>query len=698
MLIVYVPPSELTRFGAGLSGGGDILVPQIVPPEEIKEIWIARNCFAEPDAEGIRRFVITKPFKIFSKQLSNEIVTYADFQTLGRPGKVATREQVIDGAVQLIKRFPEPPIGDPEDLRSLKEDVEESASILAVCLNCKSEFWSAGRYEKTNPDGAIPNNKAARDKIRTSAEEAMRKAKEMFEKMSKEDEKLIEEEDKDIEEKAKKDEERKASKEEEQASFAREEPTEKEEVDQSQKEDLSMFERDLKLPEEGAMCVDSNLQAAKYLLVHLMNQINKSFATWWKYNIATDRKGKIELWKSGFRPDVTGGGFPFKPIDPQTGEPGILTDLEYLDKLRGNQSNKKLLKDCEHIAARAYPMRRFIHKIRWAIYRIGMNQQDLAKMIEQNRVQTENQKTRRRMLGGSAEVVEKVMKTILVQNDPSYATMCKLIKLVSGCETFSVLSHMKTDSKHLSIDMEALVGDPMNILVDQEVVLLLNQYGFSDLDGPSGKYLRNLKRGTAELHRQIVENEDYQRMVPQLKHAAHDPKDASQEKDSYGSGSRPRELTGAQAQNPGKSPRVFAPGGVSYEPPKSDKPAERPEVTLRPNSANVGASAKHLAKARPESPAPKTMPEPSSSSSQRQPPQLPLPTRRQTEGGGQTTYASEQSNTTETAQSSQTPINPQTGNQGWWSQGNWNKGWGKGKSRGSGKSRCYSGGWEYYAP
>ena len=97
--------------------------------------------------------------------------------------------------------------------------------------------------------------------------------------------------------------------------------------------------------------------------------------------------------------------------------------------------------------------------------------------------------------------------------------MCKLIKLVSGCETFSVLSHMKTDSKHLSIDMEALVGDPMNILVDQEVVLLLNQYGFSDLHGPSGKYLRNLKSGTAELHRQIVENEDYQRMVPQLKHA-----------------------------------------------------------------------------------------------------------------------------------------------------------------------------------
>ena len=34
MLIVYVPPGELTRFGAGLSGGGDILVPERVPPEK----------------------------------------------------------------------------------------------------------------------------------------------------------------------------------------------------------------------------------------------------------------------------------------------------------------------------------------------------------------------------------------------------------------------------------------------------------------------------------------------------------------------------------------------------------------------------------------------------------------------------------------------------------------------------------------
>lgn len=236
-------------------------------------------------------------------------------------------------------------------------------------------------------------------------------------------------------------------------------------------------------------------------------------------------------------------------------------------------------------------------------------------------------------------------------------------------------------------------------MVDQEVVLLLNQYGFSDLHGPSGKYLRNLKDGKAELHRQIVENEDYQKMVPQLKRSAHEPKDAPHEQDSYGSDSRPSESAHVHYKPPGKSPKVFAPGGVSYDPPKPDEPMENPNAPQRPSSSNVGASAKHPAKARPASPAPKTMPEPSSSSSQRRPPPPPLPTRMQTEGEGQATYTSDQGNTNEAAQSSQTSINPQAGNQGWWNQGSWNKGWGKGKSRGSGgRSRRHSGGWEYYAP
>ena len=36
MLVIYVPPSELSRFGADLSVSGDILVPQVIPPDEKK--------------------------------------------------------------------------------------------------------------------------------------------------------------------------------------------------------------------------------------------------------------------------------------------------------------------------------------------------------------------------------------------------------------------------------------------------------------------------------------------------------------------------------------------------------------------------------------------------------------------------------------------------------------------------------------
>ncbi|MCV6575668.1 MAG: hypothetical protein OIF58_08035, partial [Cohaesibacter sp.] len=167
-------------------------------------------------------------------------------------------------AVQLINKFPAPPIGDPADLRSLKEDVKilrskegslrlegetrsrvvmmlaiyhnptkfgllgypnrkcpcclsESSSILAVCLECNSEFWSAGRYEKTKPENAIPKSRWNRDKIRNSAKEARRKAQEAFGKMSKEEENLIEEEDRDIEEQMREEEERSRRQKEEQS-------------------------------------------------------------------------------------------------------------------------------------------------------------------------------------------------------------------------------------------------------------------------------------------------------------------------------------------------------------------------------------------------------------------------------------------------------------------------------------------------
>ena len=682
------------------------------------------------------------------------IVTFSDFKVLAIPGKIATREQVIDDAVQLINRFPAPPIGDLNDLKSLKEDVEvlkskggslpledeirsrvvmklaiyhnptksgvlgypnrkcpcclsESTSILALCLECHSEFWSAGRYEKTNPESAAPKSRWNRDKIRSCAREARRRAQEAFDNMPKEEEILIEEEDRNFEEQMKEDEERQKRQEreqsqEEETSFAKEVPRETKEEEQAQEEDLSMFERDLTLPDEGAMCIDGNLQAAKYLMVQLMNRIKKDTNTWWKYNVATDRKGKVANWENGFGPDVTGKNYPVKEIDPMTGEPKALSELEYIQRLRSIKTYEKQLKTGgSHIAIRAYAVHKLIHKIRWGIYRIGMDQKDLGKMIEHNRTQTLLQKTRRDYLGGTAEIMEKVVQKVLIQNDPSYTTMCKILKLVSGCETFSILTPIQSDDKHLSIDMEALVGDPTNTVVDQETVLLLHQYGFTELYGLSAKYISNMVEGKSELSRQIVENEDYRKSVPQLKHAEPDPKGEPHDQGDLGSGSRPSEAAHGGEKFSTKAPKVYGPGGMQYDPPKSDKPKEKPNVDLRPKSESVGASAKSMpqppaAKSRPQSPAPKTMPS-SSSSTTRHPPPPPLPNRRQDVREGHDTYADDQNTTNEPAQSSQTPVNPRSTQWGGWEQDSWNKGRGRGESRGNrGWSRRTNRNWEFY--
>lgn len=97
MLVIYVPPSELPRF------------------EEILVSWCLRRSrqrrSKKSGSQGIARCTETSTKKGGGdkKQLAHEIVPYADFQTLGRPGAAASRAQVIDNAIQLIERPPEPP-------------------------------------------------------------------------------------------------------------------------------------------------------------------------------------------------------------------------------------------------------------------------------------------------------------------------------------------------------------------------------------------------------------------------------------------------------------------------------------------------------------------------------------------------------------------------------------------------------------
>ena len=90
------------------------------------------------------------------------------------------------------------------------------------------------------------------------------------------------------------------------ASFAKKEPEEESRGDTMPKEDLSLFERDLVWPEEGSICIDSNLQTAKYMVLHLMKRIHRGFNTWWKFNVAISREEKLSNGQQGYRPEMTG--------------------------------------------------------------------------------------------------------------------------------------------------------------------------------------------------------------------------------------------------------------------------------------------------------------------------------------------------------------------------------------------------------
>ena len=191
---------------------------------------------------------------------------------------VALRVEVIDGALQFIKKFLEPPLGSPAGLKELKEDVEiisseenrgrslaiiedevrsrivmklalysipskprfmrmpdrkrpccltETHSFLAICLKSNAESWSAGRYERVVPESAGPRNRWNREKINRSAQEAKRKAQEVIGQMSKEDKAKTEEDEKEIEKEVdgidKKDMKREKEEKADNPSFAKEE-------------------------------------------------------------------------------------------------------------------------------------------------------------------------------------------------------------------------------------------------------------------------------------------------------------------------------------------------------------------------------------------------------------------------------------------------------------------------------------------
>ena len=477
----------------------------------------------------------------------------------------------------------------------------ETPSCLAICVVCNSEFWSSGRV-RTQPEGAAEPDRLSQERIIKSAEEAVGKAQEALNKLTEEEKKKIEKDEEEINRVAdQKKEVKEEIIEENQPSFAKEVPGEKEEEIHEEKEDLSMFERNLTLPDEGAICLDSNLQAVKYVMVYVMKRIHRQINTWWKHNIALPREQKIANWENGFRPEVTGGEYPVKKIDPNTGEPEKLSPMELIERLKNQDVASGLLKGAEHLVPRAYEIAIILHKMMWAFYRTGRSKEDFNAMVDHNKRQTDLMMAQRQLLRGSARVVGMVM----VQNDPSYSTTTKLLKMVTGCETFSFLTNMKSSGKHFVLDVEALVGDPMNRETDFDLSLILNQYGLVDQYGQSGTLLEKLKTGRLKLGQQLVINEDYSTSAPQL---AYDSVEVAQLKARRREQERrPKESMQGEAG----PPRTFNPEG--YIPPRQDTGAQS-------SSSHVGAILKaHATKTRPPTP--------------RQPPDPPPSTRMQEEKG-----------------------------------------------------------------
>ncbi len=255
-----------------------------------------------------------------------------------------------------------------------------------------------------------------------------------------------------------------------------------------------------------------------------------------------------------------------------------------------------------------------------------------------------------------------------------------------------MLTPIRPRGNWYSVDMEALVGDPTNQEVDQEITLILNHYGFTEIYGENGELFKRMKAGKAKLTRQLVENEEYKSRLPQLQFA---PDTTQPEQEGPGSDTRPGDEAKAEFERPSRPPTAFGPGGVSYEPTRDD-PMGRPEVELKPRSGATPKS--HAPKARPAAPEAKAMP----GSTRRQPPDPPLSPRMQSGKGSQATYAEGSSTANDPGQSSQTLINPSQGE-----KGEGKKGGRKGSKGGyqnsaqqhrgkGGWGRRHQSGWDYY--
>ena len=168
--------------------------------------------------------------------------------------------------------------------------------------------------------------------------------------------------------------------------------------------------------------------------------------------------------------------------------------------------------------------------------------------------------------------------------------MCKLIKMVTGCDFFSTLSSLRSSGKYYSIDMEA----PTKGETDQEITLILNLYGLNDIHGPNGICWKGWKAEHRSCCDSWSKTRTTQSRFPSWNMRRQTKTHCSNEV-TLVPGEKSRCCFARRSAY-----RAFAPGGVSYDEPSEDDPMGQSEVDPKPARSSVGASAKaHAAKARP---------------------------------------------------------------------------------------------------
>ena len=249
----------------------------------------------------------------------------------------------------------------------------------------------------------------------------------------------------------------------------------------------------------------------------------------------------------------------------------------------------------------------------------------------------------------------------------------------------------------MTLDMEALVGDPTNTETDQEVTLYPQSIRseLNDLKRiwencwnvcPQGRWHWPGSSSPAKITPTRIL---YLSLISILMGL----KDADK---AEGSDLGPEAKQSGEEPMPEGLPRSFAPKDYVPADEKS-LPEGAPSYSDQPSSSsNVGASAKaHDAKARPGSPAPNSMPEDSSSSKQ---PPTPPPVPRKSSGKGK--YSSQhddQYRSYDQSQSYQSPIYPRKGEKGKGkskSSKAYDKGL-QGSYKGKGWGHQHKGGWDW---